>query len=82
MHSLMVLQQNKIEAEFQGSMIIIEHRFNVPFYSKLRGRVSRAALDDIHKELNKTKKTYFDPSQCDCLLRKTHGLPCACELDR
>ncbi|XP_052723064.1 uncharacterized protein LOC108336891 [Vigna angularis] len=49
---------------------------------ELIGRVSRYALDLIAKELKIVQQIGLDSSKCGCVLRRTFGVPCACELAR
>jgi len=44
--------------------------------------VSKYALLHIVEEFDKVKVIGFDKKKCSCVLRYTHGLPCACELAR
>jgi len=44
--------------------------------------VSKYALLHIVEEFDKVKVIGFDKKKCGCVLRYTHGLPCACELAR
>jgi len=49
-------------------------------YIRLVGYVSRYALGLMAQELDRFKHIGFDSECCGCVLRKTYGLPCACEL--
>ena len=42
--------------------------------------VSRYALNEIAAEYERVAYAGKTPSQCGCVMRSTHGLPCACEL--
>jgi len=42
--------------------------------------VSKYALMHIAKEFDWVKHVDFDSECCACIVRRTHGLPCACEL--
>ena len=44
--------------------------------------VSRYALNEIVAEFEHVHYAGKNPSSCDCVMRTTHGLPCACELCR
>ena len=44
--------------------------------------VSRDALNQIASEVDRLCYLGNNPSSCGCVMRSTHGLPCACELSR
>jgi len=44
--------------------------------------VSRYVLNEIAAEFEHVHYAGKNPSSCDCVMRTTHGLPCACELSR
>lgn len=79
-NNMIKLQHTQIKVSFEKSINIVE--YNDPFYSKLRGFVSRNALSYIadHYDRVKTVGIDIDGSLCGCTIRITHGLPCACEL--
>jgi len=64
------------------SLHVITHIFNSSLRKRLVGVVSKYALMHIAEEFNKVKVIGFDKKKCGCVLRHTHGLPCACELAR
>ncbi|XP_057425702.1 uncharacterized protein LOC130719076 [Lotus japonicus] len=80
MNKLIIMQHDKIKESFQLSIFITEHSVNDPFYKHLRGFVSRAALHIIVKEKTQIGRIGVGGIYCECVLRRTHGLPCACEL--
>jgi len=82
MNNLLILQHNEIKTSFEMSLHVVTHTFNSSLYKRLVGVVSKYALMHIVKEFNKIKLIGFDKKKCDCVLRHTHGLPCACELAR
>jgi hypothetical protein len=82
MDNLLKLQHNDIRASFQQSIVVLEHRFNIKYYQKLQGFVSRAGLAKIFEEHERVNDTGVDQSVCDCVIRSMHGLPCACEQAR
>ncbi|KAH1226107.1 hypothetical protein GmHk_11G032862 [Glycine max] len=43
---------------------------------------SRDALNEIASEVERLRYLGNNPSSCGCVMRSTHGLPCACELSR
>ena len=44
--------------------------------------VSRYALNQIVAEFQRVHYAGKNPSSCGCVMRTTHGLPCACELSK
>jgi len=81
-NNLLVLQHNEIKASFEMSLHVVTHTFNSSLYKRLLGAVSKYALMHIAEDFNKVKVIGFDKKKCGCVLRHTHGLPCACELAR
>ncbi|XP_058741370.1 uncharacterized protein LOC131613742 [Vicia villosa] len=75
-------QVGNIRASFQKSFYEVEHAHTSPFYSNLRGSVSRAALRQIAEEWLRIDMVGTDTQKCGCTHRKVYGLPCACELGR
>ena len=61
---------------------MVVHVFKVTLYKKLLGMVSRYALNQIAAEFERVHYARKDPSRCGCIMRTTHGLPCACDLAR
>ncbi|RDX82859.1 hypothetical protein CR513_36299, partial [Mucuna pruriens] len=80
MNNMIKLQHTEIRMSFEKSMNVVEH--NTPFYIKLQGFVSRSALCHIADQFDRVKTVGIDSSICGCMIRTTHGLPCACELAR
>lgn len=70
----------KIKGSFEISKGRKEHIHNNPFFEKLTWVVSKKALGDIVEEYKRVSYVGNDKDVCCCILRKTHGLPCACEL--
>ncbi|XP_052734171.1 PKS-NRPS hybrid synthetase cheA-like [Vigna angularis] len=81
-HNVIILQHNKIKASFESSVLLRSDYFKGYIYRELIGRVSRYALDLIAKELKIVQQIGLDSSKCGCVLRRTFGVPCACELAR
>jgi len=81
-NNLLVLQHNQIKASFEMSLNVATHSYNISLYKGLLGMGSKYALVHIAEEFNKVKFVGFDKKKCGCVLRYTHGLPCACELAR
>jgi len=48
----------------------------------LVGSIYKHALILIAEEFDRVNDVGFDSERCGCVLRQTHGLPCACELAR
>ncbi|KAH1225320.1 hypothetical protein GmHk_11G032250 [Glycine max] len=54
----------------------------LPYTNKLLDIVSRYALNQIAAKYERVSYTGIDSSHCGCVMRTTHGLPCACKLAR
>ncbi|KAL5184873.1 Protein FAR1-RELATED SEQUENCE 5 [Glycine soja] len=70
MNNMMTLQHTQIKASFETSTHMVGHVFKVTLY----------ALNEIATEYERVAYAGKTPSQCGCVMRSTHGLPCACEL--
>ncbi|XP_052735587.1 uncharacterized protein LOC128197563 [Vigna angularis] len=81
-HNVIVLQHNKIKASFEISLNLMSEAYKGIKYKKLVGRVSRYALGLIAKELERVNLIGLNTGRCGCILRRTYGVPCACELAR
>ncbi|KAH1253954.1 PKS-NRPS hybrid synthetase [Glycine max] len=77
MNNMMTLQQTQIKASFETSTHVVGHVFKVTLYKKLLGMVSRYALHEIAVEYERVAYAGKNPSRCGCVMRNTHGLPCA-----
>jgi len=62
------------------SQHVIGHTFNENLYKMLVDIVSKHALIRIVKEFDRVNVEDFYSERCGCVLRRTHRLPCACEL--
>jgi alpha-glucosidase len=82
MYNMFVLQHSAIKTSFGRSTTVVQHNHNIPVYGKLRGFVSRKALNYIVLEYNRVNSIGVDNSICGCKVRTIRGLPCACELAR
>ena len=82
MNNMIKLQHTEIKSSFEHSISRQQHSYNLPVYKLLNGFVSRNALDFIAEELLRVNTVGIDSAACGCILRYTHGLPCACELAR
>lgn len=80
MDNMLTLQHTEIRASFERSTTIVDHTHNNRMFVRLLGFVSRNALQYITDEWSRTVNVGVDKSACGCTLRRTHGLPCACEL--
>ncbi|KAL5165118.1 Protein FAR1-RELATED SEQUENCE 5 [Glycine soja] len=74
MNNMMTLQHMEIKASFETSTHVVGHR--------LLGMVSRYALNQIAAEFECVHYAGKNPFTFDCVMRSTHGLPCACELSK
>ncbi|KAH1226271.1 hypothetical protein GmHk_11G032976 [Glycine max] len=74
MNNMITLQHVEIKASFETSTHVVGHR--------LLGMVSRDALNQIASEVDRLRYLDNNLSSCGCVMRSTHGLPCACELSR
>jgi hypothetical protein len=81
-NNMLILQHIAIKTSFGRSNTVVLHKHYIPVYGKLRGFVSRNALNHITDEYDKVNSIGADNSICDCKVRTTYGLPCACELAR
>ncbi|XP_058739671.1 protein FAR1-RELATED SEQUENCE 6-like [Vicia villosa] len=80
MNNMFRLQHCAIRASFERSTYMVQHRHNIPVYEKLRGHVSKNALNHIVLEYDRMNSIDIENFICGCKVRKTYGLPCACEL--
>ncbi|XP_014522311.1 uncharacterized protein LOC106778829 [Vigna radiata var. radiata] len=81
-HNFVTIQHNKIKTSFEKSWLLTSDPFKGYRYRQLIGHVSRYALDLIADELERVQQIGLDSSKCGCVLRRTFGVPCACELAR
>jgi len=61
---------------------MVGHVFKVILYMKLLCMILRYALNHIAAEFKCVYYVVKNSSRCGCIMRTTHGLPCACELAR
>ncbi|KAH7575551.1 hypothetical protein JRO89_XS02G0142600 [Xanthoceras sorbifolium] len=80
MHALLELQHTEIKASFERSLTIVQHNFKAPIFEELRGFVPINAMNMILAESERADSIDLDASACGCVLRRTHGLPCAHEI--
>ncbi|KAK9750798.1 hypothetical protein RND81_02G222600 [Saponaria officinalis] len=78
-HSMLESQHSKIRKELQDSMS--RPRITQRLFSLLQGKVSTKALEIMEDELKRGVALGVGLELgCGCVLRTTHGLPCACTL--
>ncbi|KAH9750386.1 protein FAR1-RELATED SEQUENCE [Citrus sinensis] len=80
LYSLVELQHTEIKASFEKSLTTVQHSFTPSVFKELRGLVARNALDMILSESKRANLIGIDISACGCVVRHTHGLPCAHEI--
>jgi len=81
-NNILILQHNEIKTSFEMSLHVVGHNFNLTLYKHLLGVVSKYALLWIVEEVQRANHVGFDSEHCGCVLRSTHGLPCACAVAR
>ncbi|XP_028074033.1 uncharacterized protein LOC114276448 [Camellia sinensis] len=79
-HSLLELQHIDIKASFEKSLTVVQHQFKPSHFRELQGNISITALDHVLAESKRTNDVGIDASVCGCVVRRTHGLPCAHEI--
>ncbi|KAH1210180.1 Protein FAR1-RELATED SEQUENCE 5 [Glycine max] len=82
MNNMMTLQHTEIRASFETSTHVVGHVFKKTLYKRLLEMVSRYALNQIAAEFERVHYAGKNPSTYGCVMRTTHGLPCACELSK
>ena len=82
MNNMMMLQHTEIKASFETSTHVVGHVFKKTLYKRLLGMISRYALNQIVVEFEHVHYADKNSSTCGCVMRTTHGLPCACELSK
>ncbi|KAL7191012.1 hypothetical protein ACSBR2_023146 [Camellia fascicularis] len=78
-HNLLELQHTDIKSSFEKSKTVVQHNFKPAQFKDLRGNVSVAALEMILAESKQASFVGIDIVTCGCVVRRTHGLPCAHE---
>ena len=79
-HALLELQHTDINASFQKSLIVVQHKLKHEDFKQLRGFISQTALELIFEQSNRANFVGIDVVACGCVIRHTHGLPCAHEI--
>lgn len=76
-HALVELRHTEIKASLERSSTIVQYDFKPSVFKELRGFVSRNALNMIFCESKQADYIGLDPLACGCVVRCTHGIPCA-----
>ncbi|XP_052208410.1 protein FAR-RED IMPAIRED RESPONSE 1-like [Diospyros lotus] len=79
-NSLIELQHTEIKGSFEKSLTLVQHNFKPEIFRELRGIISRNAMNMVLKETQIAQKIGVDKISCGCVIRSTHGLPCAHEI--
>ncbi|XP_028063236.1 uncharacterized protein LOC114266536 [Camellia sinensis] len=79
-HNLLKLQHTDIKASFEKSLTVVQHQFKPSQFRELRGNVPFSALEYLLVESKRANSIGIDAEACGCVLRYTHGLPCAHEI--
>ncbi|KAK9698735.1 hypothetical protein RND81_08G127600 [Saponaria officinalis] len=78
-HSMLEGQHSKIRKELEDSMS--RSRITHRLFSLLQGKVSTKAIEIMEEELKRGVALGIGLElRCGCVLRRTHGIPCACAL--
>ncbi|XP_028122710.1 uncharacterized protein LOC114319847 [Camellia sinensis] len=70
----------QVKASFEKSLTTVQHQFKLSQFRELRGNVSICALEYVLAESKRANSVGIDVVACGCVLRRTHGLPCAHEI--
>ncbi|XP_028073557.1 uncharacterized protein LOC114275753 [Camellia sinensis] len=79
-HSLLELQHTDIKASFEKSLTVVQYQFKPSQFRELQGNVSISVLEYLLVESKSANSIGIDVEACGCVLRHTHGLPCAYEI--
>ncbi|XP_052193761.1 uncharacterized protein LOC127802110 [Diospyros lotus] len=79
-NSLIELQHTEIKGSFEKSLTLVQHNFKLEIFRELRGIISRNVMNMVLKETQVAQKIGVDKISCGCVIRSTHGLPCAHEI--
>ncbi|XP_028108653.1 uncharacterized protein LOC114307442 [Camellia sinensis] len=79
-HSLLELQHTDIKASFEKSLTVMQHQFKPFQFRALWDNVSISALEYLLVESKRANSICIDVEAYGCVLRHTHGLPCAHEI--
>ncbi|KAH7849684.1 hypothetical protein Vadar_021481 [Vaccinium darrowii] len=78
-HNLLELQHNDIKSSFENSLIVYHNDKPIEL-NELWGNISISVLDRVLAETKRANFLGCDASACGCVIRRTHGLPCAHEI--
>lgn len=79
-HALLELQHSDIKASFEKCLTVVRHSSWPSEFKHLRGVVSMFALDMVLSQFKLSTSIEIDDLHCGCVIRRTHGLPCAHEI--
>ncbi|XP_061998453.1 uncharacterized protein LOC133715810 isoform X2 [Rosa rugosa] len=79
-HALLELQHTDIKASFEKCLTVVRHSSLPLEFKHLRGVVSTFALDKVLSQFKLATSIGIDDFHCGCVIRRTHGLPCAHEI--
>lgn len=80
-HSSLGVQMTEIMSSFEKSINAIGSEYKIPFLADIRGSVSSSAMKFLAEEKNRCGEVGIDVMKCGCALKRTHGLPCAHEMN-
>lgn len=73
------MQHNDIKSSFEKSLIVCYNNKPIEL-NELWGNISISVLDRVLAETKRANFLGCDASACGCVIRRTHGLPCAHEI--
>ncbi|XP_052209388.1 PKS-NRPS hybrid synthetase cheA-like [Diospyros lotus] len=79
-NSLIESQHIEIKGSFEKSLMLVQHNFKEDIFKELRGVISRSAMNMVLKQSQLVEKIGVDKVACGCVIKMTHGLPCAHEI--
>jgi hypothetical protein len=82
-NKMLINQFTELQATFGRNLSVVEHTFKDHYlYTLLNYKISRAALNHIHREELRVEECGMDRKKYGCLMRRTYGFPCACVIAR
>ncbi|OVA05585.1 Ovarian tumor [Macleaya cordata] len=82
MHNMIKNEIVEVKASFEHSLTSVKHSHRRKELKEIWNHVSHKALNKICKELNRLEDEDIAEISCRCVLRTSHGLPCAHELEQ
>ena len=79
-HALLKFLFMEIKASFEKSLNTVQNKLESALFRELRGFLSRNAFDIVLNESIRADDIGTDSAACGCVIRRTHGLPCAQEI--